>query len=625
MTTSRSDGNGAATGAEPVAAPLLEQHLRLLEASAIHPDVVRERGYFSASARKTLQQLGFSTSQQKRVPALVIPVCGVTGAVVFHQARPDQPRDLAGKPVKYETPHGARMALDVHPLARRRLGDPTDALIVTEGIRKADAAFSQGVTAIALMGVWNWRGTNGDGGKAALADWELVALNDRGVFLCFDSDATAKREVRAALERLQGFLELRGATVHVAELEPGPGGAKVGLDDFLAGGGDLAELLNRARSSTRKFVSGRPTAYEAAGNEFSSGGELPFTPLAPLIENVPPEPPWTVRGYLSPGSVTLLAGRPKAGKSTFAFALIAAVARGETFVGATTTTCGVLLLTEERHDTIAEKARALSLTNSFPAASTPIAGNEFVHVLMRHDAGSVPWPEVVRQAMTYCAQHKLGALIVDTFDRWSGLRGDAENAAGAVNEALEPLQYAAAANLAVLLISHQRKSSGEFGEAVRGSSALTGGVDVVVELERPSRALQLGSQARVLKAVSRFASTPDELYVELEEHGFQAIESPEQVKTDAERARVLDALEKRDEPVTSDQIGDDLDIPKRAVRRYLSDLLEKGLVRRSGAGKKNDPYVWHGGEEAALTPAGIGAAREPGRGPHPQRPGRARL
>ena len=177
------------------------------------------------------------------------------------------------------------------------------------------------------------------------------------------------------------------------------------------------------------------------------------------------------------------------------------------------------------------------------------------------------------------------------------MRGDSENAAGSVNEALEPLQYAAAAGLAVLLISHQRKSSGEFGEAVRGSNALTGGVDVVVELERPPKVLQLGSQARILRAVSRFSSTPEELYVELSEHGFSPIESPEQVKTDTERSRVLEALEDRGEAVTSDQLGNELDIPKRAVRRYLNDLLDKQLVTREGGGKKSDPYVWQVAQE----------------------------
>lgn len=366
---------------------------------------------------------------------------------------------------------------------------------------------------------------------------------------------------------------------------------------------DEAEVAAIAKSifaynAGGEIVSGAFREDNPAGNTLSAG-ELPFGPLAPLLENVPPEPPWKVTGYLAPGSVTLLAGRPKVGKSTLAFGILAAIARGELFVGLATTAAGVLLLTEERRDTLAEKARALQLIRFRQGVSPIGTGNETTHVLLRHDAGPTPWPEIVRQAMAYCAQHKLEVLVVDTFDRWSGLRGDAENAAGSVNEALEPLQYAAAAGLVVLLISHQRKSSGEFGEAVRGSSALTGGVDIVVELERPSRSLQLSSHARVLRAVSRFSSTPEELYLELGAHGFEPIESPEQAKADAERLRVLDALENLDEPATADQLGEELEIPKRAARRYLSELLEKGLVARAGAGKRNDPYTWRAAESEA--------------------------
>jgi len=337
-----------------------------------------------------------------------------------------------------------------------------------------------------------------------------------------------------------------------------------------------------------------PIDKESGGIETTSEGELPFAPLAPLLENVPPEPDWRVRGYLAPRAVALFAGRPKVGKSTLVFAMLAKLVAGAPFVGLETVPAGVLLLTEERRDTLAEKARILGLV-SFRHTVSPIGGgNELapVHALMRHDAGTTPWPEIVRQAIAYCTQHGLGVLVVDTFDRWAGLRGDAENAAGHVNEVLEPLQYAAAAGLAVLLVSHQRKSGGEFGEAVRGSNALTGAVDVIVELERAPRTLQLGSQVRVLRTVSRFTSTPEELFVELEDNGFAAIESPEQAKADAERERVLEALEDADEPIGADEIATDLELTKSSTRRYLNEFLDRGLVTRSGAGKRGDPYLW---------------------------------
>jgi putative DNA primase/helicase len=224
------------------AASLLEQHQRLIEASAINPGIARSRGYFSVENARALEQLGFSPSQ-RRTPALAIPLWNVHGAVAFHQVRPDRPRLRDGKPVKYETPNGVRMALDVHPVVRSHLSDPTEPLLVTEGARKADAAISQGVHALALVGVWNWRGTNGSGGKTVLPDWEAVALNGRTVYLAFDSDSSSNPQVRQALNRLGRFLESRGAEVRIARLQPARDGAKQGLDDFIAAGGSLDELL----------------------------------------------------------------------------------------------------------------------------------------------------------------------------------------------------------------------------------------------------------------------------------------------------------------------------------------------------------------------------------------------
>src|SRR5260370_47246 len=135
------------------------------------------------------------------------------------------------------------MVRDSPPGAFAWLGDPARPLLITEGARKADAAVSLGLCCVAILGVWNFRGTNEHGGKVALGDWEHVALNDREVYIAFDSDVTIKALVQDALRRLKQFGESRGALVRVIDLPPGPGGQKTGLDDYFARGGSVQSLF----------------------------------------------------------------------------------------------------------------------------------------------------------------------------------------------------------------------------------------------------------------------------------------------------------------------------------------------------------------------------------------------
>ena len=211
-------------------------HALLLQRSGVTPAVATARGYRTVRTKTELKRLGF-TDAQCHVPALLVPIHNVAGDIATYQIRPDAPRvdRRTGKVIKYETPTGSVMVLDIPPPVRSRLGKPTFPLVITEGARKADSAVSRDLCCVNLLGVWNWRGTNDHGGKTALADWEMVALNDRAVYLAFDSDVTVKREVHAALMRLKAFLESRGAIVRVVYLPPGEGGAKVGLDDWIAG------------------------------------------------------------------------------------------------------------------------------------------------------------------------------------------------------------------------------------------------------------------------------------------------------------------------------------------------------------------------------------------------------
>jgi len=210
---------------------------------------------------------------------------------------------------------------------------------------------------------------------------------------------------------------------------------------------------------------------------------------------------WLWDGYIARGALTCLAGQPKVGKSTLLFGLFARRASRMAMLGLPVRAGRTLLLSEERESTLAEKANCFQVVDD-------------LHILCRHEVRALSWPEVVADALIYCRAQSIDLLVVDTFDKWGG---HDENSPGQVVEALRPLVDAAGEGLAVVLVHHQRKSPGSYGEAVRGSNALTGGVDVVVELERESN-------IRVLRSVSRFRGTPPEIFANLCGNNFEAID-----------------------------------------------------------------------------------------------------
>ena len=300
---------------------LLPQHEALLVASSISPEVATLRGYRSVTQAKELEQLGFARYQASNVPAFLIPVRTVFGEVAFHQARPDTPRKRPGdKVVKYETPEGVRMVLDVHPRTLPDLGNPTVPLLFTEGIRKADAARSAGLSAIGLLGVWNWRGTNEHGATTALADFEAIALDRRRIFLGFDSDAHSNTNVADALRRLRRYLEARGAIVRVLGLPPGPSGEKVGVDDFLTCH-SIDELLALPEPSG-ELASATIELQPLTAREICA---LPDPDIADALLG-----PYVVRTYR-----TVIGGSTGEGKTTLAWWFLKAIVEGLPLLGFT--------------------------------------------------------------------------------------------------------------------------------------------------------------------------------------------------------------------------------------------------------------------------------------------------
>lgn len=251
------------------------EHLQMLrEGSSISDEVITARGYRTITDTRELEKLHFAPSQ-RRAPGLLLPVHCPDGSNSLYVYRPDNPREVRSgkggnyshKIIKYEMPEGVGVRLDCPLTCRVLLADPKIPLWITEGQKKADALASRKQCAVALLGVWNFKGKNPFGGTTLLADWDFIALNGREVRIVFDSDVMTKPQVRQALERLKEHLQRKGAHVGVVYLPKSETG-KNGVDDYLALGHTIDGLLALLEAP-------RPLPQPAA-------------PLVELLDNAPP-------------------------------------------------------------------------------------------------------------------------------------------------------------------------------------------------------------------------------------------------------------------------------------------------------------------------------------------------
>lgn len=227
---------------------LSHSHRRMLFVeSGLDPGVVEERGYETVTRRSELLEFG---KKQRRAgpdaPALRVPMYSPDGITRLSQIRPHTPRV---KGLKYETPTGADLIIDVHPRMRDRVRHGDEPLLITEGCKTGDAATSRDIPTIVLAGVWGWC-VPGEKPYRLRACWDHVNLEGREVNIAFDSDCMTKEGVQQALEALVRCLQERGALVKVIYLPDAADGAKQGIDDYLseAGGGTIKEMFMLART-----------------------------------------------------------------------------------------------------------------------------------------------------------------------------------------------------------------------------------------------------------------------------------------------------------------------------------------------------------------------------------------
>jgi hypothetical protein len=223
---------------------LTPEHREKLEREkGIAPEVIAEAGYRSVRADDPfLEAAGFAEYQ--RADGYLIPNSPPDGSNGQYMLRRDRVRISTDREtgkrreVKMEQAAGQPHRLYVPGRCIPRLADPSAPLYITEGNDKANALASQGVCALSVPGVTIWRTP-----EIIEKDWPLIELRGRTVPILFDSKAETNPNVGGQRDKLAAFLTERGARPRVVRIPDNPDGSEQKIDDYLAAGGNLADLL----------------------------------------------------------------------------------------------------------------------------------------------------------------------------------------------------------------------------------------------------------------------------------------------------------------------------------------------------------------------------------------------
>jgi hypothetical protein len=316
------------------------------------------------------------------------------------------------------------------------------------------------------------------------------------------------------------------------------------------------------------------------GNRF--GRSRIFTAAELMASELPPVK-WVVPGIL-PEGVTLLAGKPKLGKSWLALGLGVAVASGGTALGTRPVESGdVLYLALE------DNPRRLQVR-----LGKMLAGNnapDGLHI-------ATDWPRMDEGGADLlddwlCAHPEGRLVVVDILKR---VRPRAPANRGVYDtdyEALQGLQGLAAEHgAAVLVVHHTRKlAAGDPVDEVSGSTGLSGGADGILVLKRDR-----GNADAYLHVTGREIEEEAELALRWDGElaSWTLTGDADEYRLSNERRLILDTLRSAVAVMSPKEIAEATGKTHGSVKVLLGEMVKAGQVANSSYGRyalpANDPY-----------------------------------
>ncbi len=232
---------------------------------------------------------------------------------------------------------------------------------------------------------------------------------------------------------------------------------------------------------------------------------IPASEIDPNGEKVT----WLWEGYLAVGAITELVGLWKSGKTTLLCHLVKAMENGGMFCGMPLSRCKVLVITEEHSSLWAERRDELGIGDNVWFTFRPFLGKPNLKT----------WRLYIQYVTNLVKIHGFDLVILDPLTSQAPIED--ENNSGEMTTVIVEFRHIVEAGAAVLVAHHPTKGPMGQGKSSRGSGALPGFVDILLEFGRfaPDRP---EDTRRVLMGLSRYKETPPEVVIELGDSGYVA-------------------------------------------------------------------------------------------------------
>jgi len=276
---------------------------------------------------------------------------------------------------------------------------------------------------------------------------------------------------------------------------------------------------------------------------------------------------YAVDGYLAEG-LTLLAGKPKIGKSWMALDFAMAVATGGLALGSAQCRIGPVLYCalEDNHRRLQRRMSKLyGEVEDWPP------GLHFATQVKRLDDG------LIDDLRDWIETHHPNLVIIDTF---AGVRPQGRrDGYDADYSALSPLQeMAGELGVAILVIHHLRKMPGDDPfDMISGTTGLTGAVDTPFVLHRGKQGVTLYGRGREIEEM--------EQAVEFVGGAWKVLGDAVEVRRSEERNAILEVLVGADEPMGPKEIADALGWKTDNVKQLVFKMHKDGEINKRGRGR----------------------------------------